>query len=116
MAGSPINASLIAADGGPNSGDAVIVTTALRFTFEFTSAYAETFPFQLDLQDLVSRVAGDDTAVASFLEAATTLIQISGSGELTVSASAALTLDFGLDLTHPAPPSIRPAIHFGNHR
>jgi len=101
LSGSPINASLIAADGAPNNGDGVIFTNALRFQFEFLSAYAETLPFEVDLKELLSSVAGDNSAASAFLEAATTLIQVSGSGELTVSASAKLTLDFGLDLTTP---------------
>ncbi len=106
--GSPWNAALAPPDngGGTNTGAGTITTSALKFSFVFSTAYANSLPFQLDLKDLVSNLAGDNAAVRSFLELATTLVQIQGSGTLTVSASAKLTLDFGLDVTNPG--SIKP--------
>lgn len=100
----PWNASLAPPDNseGTNSGAGTITTTALKFSFVFTTAYANSMPFQLDLKDLVAQLGGTSPAVAAFLQAATTLVQLSGSGNLTVSASATLTLDFGLDLTNPS--------------
>src|SRR5262249_4242783 len=53
-----------------------------------------------------AELGGTNPAVAAVLEAATTLVQVQGSGNLTVSASAELKLDFGLDLTNPV--TIRP--------
>ncbi len=108
LVGSPWTASLATPDNGVggNTGTGTLTTTALKFHFIFEAAYANSLPFQLDLRKLVSDLAGDDNVAQAFLEAATTLIQISGSGQLTVSASAALTLDFGLDLTNPS--TIRP--------
>lgn len=107
-AGIPWNASLAPPDNGAsgNTGNGTITTTALKFSFAFQTAYANSIPFQLDLQDLVSNLAGDNATVRAFLEAATTLVQISGSGELTISAGANLSLDFGLDLSNPS--SIKP--------
>ena len=103
--GSPWNAALAPPDAG-NTGAGTITTAALKFSFVFSTAYANSLPFQLDLQELVSNLAGDNAAIRSFLELATTLVQIQGSGTLTVSASATLTLDFGLDVTNPG--SIKP--------
>ncbi len=101
--GSPWNAALAPPDNGvgTNFGTGTITTAAIKFHFIFQTAYADSFPFQLDLKELVSNLAGDNNAVRAFLELATTLVQVQGSGSLTVSASAALTLDFGLDLTNP---------------
>jgi Ca2+-binding RTX toxin-like protein len=86
---------------GGNTGDGSILTSALQFSFEFIAAYANLLPLQLDLRDLVRLLGDSNSTVKDFLEAATTLVQISGSGQLTVSASANLTLVFGLDLTNP---------------
>ncbi len=85
----------------PNTGTGTFRTVALKFGLTYSSNYANTLPFALDLKKLVQQLGGTSPAIASFLQAATTLIQIQGSGELTVSASAALTLDFGLDLSNP---------------
>lgn len=100
---SPWNASLAPPDNdsGTNTGLGTITTAALKFSFIFSTAYANSLPFQLDLKDLLGRLAGDNQTVRSFLELATTLVQIKGEGKLTVSASAALTLDFGLDVSTP---------------
>ena len=92
-----------------NTGAGTIVTTALKFSFVFQTAYADSLPFQLDLQDLLSNLAGDNSTIRAFLEAATTLVQLRGSGNLTVSASAALTLDFGLDLSNPS--TVKPFLY-----
>lgn len=104
LAGIPWNAALAPPDNSVsgNTGANPITTSALKFSFNFQTAYANSLPFQLDLADLVSNLAGDNSAIRAFLEAATTLVQIRGSGELTVSAGAKLTLDFGLDLSNPA--------------
>ena len=103
-AGIPWNAALAPPDNGAsgNTGAGTITTSALKFSLNFQTAYANSLPFQLDLADLVSNLAGDNAAVRAFLEAATTLVQIRGSGNLTVSAGAKLTLDFGLDLSNPS--------------
>ncbi len=108
LASSPWTAALATPDNGVggNTGAGTLTTAALKFHFIFEAAYANSLPFELDLRKLVSDLAGDDNVARAFLEAATTLIQISGSGQLTVSASAALTLDFGLDVTNPA--TVRP--------
>lgn len=110
-AGIPWNAALAPPDNNAsgNTGNGTVTTSALKFSLVFQTAYANTLPFQLDLQDLVSGLAGNNPTVAAFLEAATTLVQISGSGNLTVSASATLTLDFGLDLSNPS--SIKPFLY-----
>lgn len=99
-AGIPFTASL-PNDPGANAGNNPITIVALKFQFTFTTAYADILPFQLDLADLVSQIAGDNVAARDFLEAARTLIQVEASGTLNVSASAALNLWFGLDVSNP---------------
>lgn len=103
-AGIPWNAALAPPDnnGGTNTGNGTITTTALKFSLAFQTAYANSLPFQLNLAQLVGQIAGSNTTVKAFLDAATTLVQLKGSGNLTVSAGAKLTLDFGLDLSNPA--------------
>lgn len=90
-------------DGG-NTGAGVVTGKSLKFSLTFSVGYANSFPLQLDLKELVASLTGENEAVAAFLDAATTLIQVEGSGQLTVSASAELTLDFGIDLTRPLAP------------
>jgi Ca2+-binding RTX toxin-like protein len=111
-AATPWNAALAPPDNaaGTNTGAGTIVTTALGFSLNYSVAYADSLPFQLSLDDLVQMLAGDsNAAVRSFLEAATTLVQIGGSGKLDVSASADITLSFGLDLTNPT--TVRPFLY-----
>ncbi|HEY9171448.1 MAG TPA: Calx-beta domain-containing protein [Verrucomicrobiae bacterium] len=100
---SPWNAALAPPDNGSgtNTGAGTITTAALKFSFVFTTAYANSLPFQLDLQELVRNLAGDNASIRAFLQLATTLVQIKGTGTLTVSASATLTLNFGLDVSTP---------------
>lgn len=101
-ASSPWNASLAPPDpSGTNTGQGTITTVALKFSFVFSTAYANSLPFQLDLKDLLGKLAGDNPTIRSFLDLATTLVQIKGEGQITVSASAALTLDFGFDVSTP---------------
>lgn len=102
--GGPWTASVTpgADEGIPNGGGGLVFTTAIKFEFAFTTGYANSLPFQLDLNKLVEQLAGENDAIAAFLDAATTLVQIEGSGVLTVTASADLSLDFGLDITNPS--------------
>jgi Ca2+-binding RTX toxin-like protein len=106
LTGSPWTASLVANDASGNTGNGVLRTNSLKFSLQFSTAYANTLPFQLDLNKLVGQLAGDDGAIAAFLDAVTTFIQVEGSGVLSVSAGANLQLDFGLDLTNPS--SVKP--------
>ena len=101
LAGTPFAASLV----GGDSGEGTLRTTALKFGLDFTAAYGDLLPLQLDLNALVNQLAGDSGA-ADFLDAVTTLIQVEGSGVLEVSASASLILDFGIDVTNPTNPEV----------
>lgn len=96
----PWTAQLDPADAG-NTGTGAITTLALRFDLGFKAGYAESLPLQLNLRDLVRRLAGDNAAALAFLDLATQFIQIEGGGQLTVGAQADVTLAFGLDLTNP---------------
>ncbi|MFM8420583.1 MAG: Calx-beta domain-containing protein [Verrucomicrobiota bacterium] len=111
-ASTPWNAALAPPDNAlsTNTGSGGITTTALGFSLNYSVAYANALPFQLSLSDLVDLLAGDsNAAVRSFLEAATTLVQVGGSGNLSVSASADINLSFGLDLTNPT--TVRPFLY-----
>ena len=92
--------------GSGKDGTGTITTTAIKFSLAFSTQYANSLPFQLNLQQLVNALGDTNPAIVALLQAATTLVQVGASGNLTVSASAALTLDFGLDLTNPS--TIRP--------
>ena len=63
-------------------------TTALQFSLTFTSAYVNSMPFQLDLKKLVKLLGAESDAAKTLLQAVTTLIQVKGSGTISVSASA----------------------------
>ena len=111
-AATPWNAALAPPDNAlsTNTGAGGITTTALGFSLNYSVAYADSLPFQLSLSDLVDLLAGDsNSTVRSFLEAATTLVQVGGSGNLSVSASADINLSFGLDLTNPT--TVRPFLY-----
>ncbi|MEW6159625.1 MAG: hypothetical protein AB1813_19525, partial [Verrucomicrobiota bacterium] len=97
-ASTPFEALLVAGGGG------TLRTTALKFSLDLTAGVADTLPLQLDLRQLAQQLAGGSGGAADFLEAVTTLIQVTGSGVLEVSASASLSVDFGLDLTNPTAP------------
>lgn len=108
LAGTPWTGELVSADNatGGNTGLGTIRTVALQFSFVFDTAYANSLPLQLDLAEMLKNLAGDNATVRAFLDVATTLVQIEGSANMTVSASAALNLDFGLDLSNPS--SVQP--------
>ncbi|MHC1765336.1 MAG: SdrD B-like domain-containing protein [Verrucomicrobiia bacterium] len=89
-----------------NNGSGTILGSALKFGFHFQVAYADSLPLQLDLKDLVDLIGDSNSAAKTFLEVATTLVQIRGSMDLKVSASAELHIVFGLDLTNPG--DVRP--------
>jgi Ca2+-binding RTX toxin-like protein len=92
--------------GTGKDGSGTITTVALKFDLHLSAAYANSLPFQLNLQDLVNALGGTNASIAALLQAATSFVQIGASGNLTVSASADLTLDFGLDITNPL--TVRP--------
>ena len=83
------------------SGDGLVSRTAIKIHIGFTVGYGETLPLQVNLRDLVTRIAGDNTAAIEFLQQATSFINVGGEGVLEVGARAHVTLDLGLDLTDP---------------
>ncbi len=102
--GSPWTAS-----SNEGDGTGLVSKTAIKFAFDFSVGYGNTLPLQFDLQDLVSRIAGDNSAATAFLQQATQFIHVSGDGMLDVAAQASLFLEFGLDLTDPC--SIHPFLY-----
>lgn len=97
---SPFNASAdisAGADGAANDASGTVTETALRFHLEYSLSYGSFLPFSFNLGDIVSMLpAGPAQA---FLNGVAQVAQVEGSGNLNVAASAALTLDFGLDVS-----------------
>lgn len=91
-------------DGGTgNDGSGVITTSALKVSLSYSLAYGDGFvPFQFNAGELVELLP--DSPAKTFLNQLSELVQIEGSGQLNVTASAALTLDFGVDLTNSCRP------------
>ncbi len=81
----------------PNNGTGVISETALKFHLEYGLSYGNLLALQLNLGHLVGLVS--DPTVKSFLAGVADLIQVEGSANLNVTASATLALDFGLDVS-----------------
>ncbi len=102
--GSPWSVSLT-----EGSGTGFVNRTAIKVHLNFTTGYGRVIPLQFNVQTLLARLAGDNSAAAAFLSQASSLIQIKGDGSLSVNASAGVTLDFGLDLTNPT--GIKPFIY-----
>lgn len=94
--GSPWTVSFT--EGG---GTGLVNKTAIKVHLNFTTGFAHTIPLQINLKKLLGRLVGDHTAAHQFLSQATDFIHLEGDGTLSVSASAGLTLDFGLDITNP---------------
>jgi hypothetical protein len=71
----------------------------IKFRLEFETGYADSFPLQLSLDDLIGFIAGDSGPSSAFLEGVTDFVSIGGSGVLTVNAGARLRLTFGIDFS-----------------
>ena len=93
----PFTASLDPADAG-NSGQGAVQQTALKISLSYNLAYANTVPFQFSLADLIDLLPSD-SPVRDLLEGVSDFIQISGSGQVSVTASASVRLEFGLDIS-----------------
>lgn len=102
--GSPWSATLT-----EGVGTGLVTRTAIKVHLNFSAGYGHTIPLQFSIQKILALLAGDNTQAAEFLEQATSLIRIQGDGSLSVSASAGITLDFGLDITNPL--AVRPFIY-----
>lgn len=102
--GSPWTASLT--EGG---GTGLVNRTAIKVHLNFTTGFGHSVPLQINLQKLLGRLVGDNTAAHEFLSQATSFIHLEGDGLLSVAASAGVVLDFGLDLTNPT--GIKPFLY-----
>lgn len=102
--GSPWTAQLT--EGG---GNGLVHRTAIKVHLNFSTGFAHTIPLQFNVAKLLSMLAGDNSQAAQFLADATSLIRIQGDGSLSVSATAGVVLDFGLDITNPL--GIKPFVY-----
>jgi hypothetical protein len=86
-----------------HDGSGVMTKTALKLHFNLNLAYGEQRSFELNLADLVPLLPSGSPA-ASLLGGLTSFIDVEGTGRLNINASAALRIDFGLDVTNPCAP------------
>ena len=84
-------------DGAANDGSGTVTETAIKFHLEYSLTYGSLLPFAFNLGDLVAMLPAGP--VKDVLAGVTNLVQVEGSGTLNVAASAALNLDFGLDVS-----------------
>lgn len=90
-------------------GTGFVHRTAIKVHLNFTTGFGKTIPLQVNLQKLVSKIAGDNSPAAEILSQVTSFIHIEGDGLLTVGAYAGVVVDFGLDITNPK--GIKPFIY-----
>ena len=102
---STIGANWTAANSPGSNGSGTPRTNAIKFSWDWTTAYAEEVPLHLDIVELLAGLGGDNPGVQAFLSFAQEILHIEGNGLLNVSASAEVTLAFGLDLTNMATPT-----------
>lgn len=98
---STIGAAWTATNSPGSNGSGTPRTHAIKFSWDWTTAYADEIPLHLDIVELLAGLGGDNPSVQAFLSFATSILHVEGSGLLNVSASAGVSLDFGLDLTNP---------------
>lgn len=84
----------------PGSGTGTISLTALKFSLHYNLAYGSFLPLDLSLSDLVDLLPPDDPA-RSLLGGLSSFVQLEGSAELNVTASADVLLEFGIDVSNP---------------
>ncbi|MCC6232526.1 MAG: M10 family metallopeptidase C-terminal domain-containing protein, partial [Verrucomicrobiales bacterium] len=95
----PFTAELdTAIESGTGSGK--ISLTALKFSLHYNLAYGNFLPLDLSLDDLVATLPEGDPARA-LLGGISSFVQLEGSANLNVTASADLLLEFGIDVSNP---------------
>ncbi len=77
-----------------------VENSALRFSLHYNLAYGNFLPLDLRLDELVALLPEGDPARA-LLGGLTSLIQVEGSANLNVTASADFLLEFGIDVSDP---------------
>lgn len=85
-------------DGAANDGLNTITETAIKFHLEYGLAYGNLLPLSFSLGEIVNLLPAGHPARA-VLEGVSDIVQIEGSANLNVTASATLSLDFGLDVS-----------------
>lgn len=85
-----------------NDGKGAVSKMVLKIHFSPTWSFGQSKPLNFDLAALVDLLP--DGPAKNLLLDLTELVQVEGSGALNVSASAGLTIDFGIDLTNPCAP------------
>jgi Ca2+-binding RTX toxin-like protein len=97
--GQPFTAALETAVE-PGTGTGSITLTALKFSLHYHLAYGDFLPLDLDLDDLVNLLPAGDPA-RTLLGGLSSFVQLEGSADINVTASADLLLEFGIDVSNP---------------
>ena len=97
----PVRAGYVAADQDARygaQGSGILAKTALKIMLSYDVSYTNGGQtFTLNVADLVAQLPPSLTK--NFLEILTDVVQIGGSGEIVVNASASVIFDVGIDLT-----------------
>ncbi|MGE3312307.1 MAG: hypothetical protein AB7O66_20265, partial [Limisphaerales bacterium] len=84
----------------PGTGTGTLSLTALKFSLRYNLVYGEFPSLDLNLDDLVDLLPPDDPARA-LLGGISNFVQLEGSADLNVTASAEFRLEFGIDVSNP---------------
>ncbi len=84
----------------PGTGTGTVSLTALKFSLRYNLAYGNFLPLDLSLDDLVDLLPANDPARA-LLGGISSFVQLGGSANLNVTASAEFLLEFGIDVSNP---------------
>lgn len=83
-------------------GDGAITVTALKFSIQYALAYGSFESFQFNIDELLeSMSSADSAALQALLGGVGSLVDVEGTADLNVTASAELRLDFGIDVSNP---------------
>ncbi len=84
------------------SGEGVITTTALKFSIQYSLGYGSFESLQFNIDELLTALPSTDAeALQALLGGVGSLIDVEGTADLNVTASAEMRLDFGIDVSNP---------------
>lgn len=84
----------------PGIGKGTVSLTALKFSLHYNLAYGDFLPLDLDLADLIDLLPEGDPA-RTLLGGLSSFVQLEGSADINVSASADVLIEFGVDVSNP---------------
>ncbi|MCC7373311.1 MAG: M10 family metallopeptidase C-terminal domain-containing protein [Verrucomicrobiales bacterium] len=81
------------------TGKGTVSLTALKFSLHYNLAYGDFLPLDLDLNDLIEMLPEGDPARA-LLGGLSSFVQLEGSADINVAASADVLIEFGIDVSN----------------